>query len=206
MAPPPDINRDPPVFVGLTGAVAAGKSEALAAFARLGAATLSTDAVTHELLGRAAVRERLVERWGEEVVAGGQVERARVGEIVFGRSDELAWLESVLHPLVGARIVEWRQSLPAGTSVAVVEVPLLFEAAMEDAFDTTVAVIADDEIRDARLRERGQAGLEGREERQLDQAEKEHRADHVIRNDASLEELDGKVNDLIEKLHKGGRG
>ena len=71
MAPPPDINRDPPVFVGLTGAVAAGKSEALAAFARLGAATLSSDAVTHELLGTAAVRERLVERWGEEVVAGG---------------------------------------------------------------------------------------------------------------------------------------
>ena len=57
---------------------------------------------------------------------------------------------------------------------------------MEDAFDATLAVVADDELRDARLRERGQAGLEGREDRQLDQAEKERRADHVIRNDASL--------------------
>ncbi len=70
-----------------------------------------------------------------------------------------------------------------------VEVPLLFEAAMEGAFDATVAVIADDAIREQRLAERGQPGLEGREERQLDQDEKARRADHVIRNDGSLEEL-----------------
>jgi dephospho-CoA kinase len=200
VAPPPDINRAPPVFVGLTGAVAAGKSEALAAFARLGAATLSTDAVTHELLGRAAVRERLVERWGEEVVAGGQVERARVGEIVFGRSDELAWLESVLHPLVGARIVEWRQSLPAGTSVAVVEVPLLFETGMENAFDATVCVVADDSIRAARAGDRGTELLEGRSGRQLSQDEKAARATHVISNDGSLAELEERVARLMPEL------
>jgi dephospho-CoA kinase len=87
-----------------------------------------------------------------------------------------------------------------------VEVPLLFEAAMEDAFDATVAVVAEDELRDARLRERGQAGLQGREERQLDQAEKERRADHVIRNDGSLEELEGEVNQLIDQLRQGGGG
>jgi dephospho-CoA kinase len=200
VAPPPDINRAPPVFVGLTGAVAAGKSEALAAFARLGAATLSTDAVTHELLGRAAVRERLVERWGEQVVAGGQVERARVGEIVFVRSDELAWLESVLHPLVGARIVEWRQSLPAGTSVAVVEVPLLFETGMENAFDATVCVVADDSVRAARAGDRGTELLEGRSGRQLSQDEKAARATHVISNDGSLAELEERVARLMPEL------
>jgi dephospho-CoA kinase len=77
---------------------------------------------------------------------------------------------------------------------------------MEDAFDATLAVVADDEHRDARLRERGQAGLAGREDRQLDQVEKERRADHVIRNDASLEELDREVNQLIDELRKGGGG
>jgi dephospho-CoA kinase len=77
---------------------------------------------------------------------------------------------------------------------------------MEDAFDATLAVVADDGIRDARLRERGQAGLEGREDRQLDQEEKVRRADHVIRNDASLEELDREVNELIDQLRKGGGG
>ena len=77
---------------------------------------------------------------------------------------------------------------------------------MQDAFDATLAIIASDEVRDARLRERGHGGLEGREERQLDQAEKGRRADHVIRNDASLEELDREVKKLIEELRKGGSG
>ena len=76
---------------------------------------------------------------------------------------------------------------------------------MEDAFDATLAVVADDEIRDRRLRERGQAGLEGREERQLDQDEKRRRADHLIRNDGSLEELESKVKDLLSEL-RGEKG
>ena len=123
-----------------------------------------------------------------------------MSEIVFNDRDELAWLESVTHPRVGAHVLEWRQGLGPEVQLAVVEVPLLFEAAMEDAFDATVAVVADDELRDARLRERGQGGLAGREERQLDQAEKERRADHVIRNDASLEELESEVRKVIEQL------
>jgi dephospho-CoA kinase len=97
-------------------------------------------------------------------------------------------------------VFEWRQGLDPGVPLAVVEVPLLFEAAMEDAFDATVAVVADDGIRDARLRERGQGGLAGRERRQLDQAEKERRADHVIRNDASLQELEARVREVMEQL------
>ncbi len=199
MGPPPDINREP-VFVGLTGAVAAGKSEAMAAFARLGAATLSSDAVTHELLGGSEVREQLVERWGEAVLVDGRVERARVGEIVFGRPDELAWLESVLHPLVGARIADWRQSLPADTSLAVVEVPLLFETGMERAFDATVCVVADDSVRAARAGARGTELLEGRSARQLSQEEKAARATHVISNDGSLAELEERVAQLIPAL------
>jgi dephospho-CoA kinase len=191
-------------FVGLTGGIGAGKSEALAAFERRGVAVLSTDKVAHDILDDEVVRTALVERWGEGIAPDGVVDRNRVGEIVFDDREELAWLESVTHPRVGAHVLEWRQSLGPDVDVAVVEVPLLFEAAMEDAFDTTLAVVADDEIRDARLRERGQAGLEGREGRQLDQAEKERRADHVIRNDASLEELDREVNQLIDELRKGG--
>jgi dephospho-CoA kinase len=187
-------------FVGLTGGIGAGKSEALAAFERQGAATLSTDRVAHDLLEDDQVRAALVERWGEEIAPDGQVDRDRVSEIVFSDRGELAWLESVTHPRVGAHVLEWRQNLGPEVPVAVVEVPLLFEAAMEDAFDATVAVVADDDLRDARLRERGQGGLAGREERQLDQAEKERRADHVIRNDASLEELESEVRMLIEQL------
>jgi dephospho-CoA kinase len=200
VAPPPDTRRHEPVFVGLTGAVASGKSEALAAFARLGAATLSSDAVTHELLDDSAVRERLVERWGEAVLVDGRVERARVGAIVFGRPDELAWLESVLHPLVGERIVEWRHSLPAETPLAVVEVPLLFETGLEGTFDATVCVVADDSTRAARAGDRLTELLEGRSGRQLSQDEKAARATHVISNDGSLAELEDQVARLVPAL------
>jgi dephospho-CoA kinase len=191
-------------FVGLTGGIGAGKSEVLAAFARLGAATLSTDQVTHELFSDPEVRDALIERWGDEIATGGEIDRGRVAEVVFADPGELAWLESQLHPRVSAHVLGWRSSLDPGTDVAVVEVPLLFEAAMEDAFDATVAVIAADEVRERRLRERGQPGLAGREERQLDQAEKAARADYVLRNDGTLEELERTVGELLEELPRTG--
>ena len=194
------------LFVGLTGGIGAGKSETLAAFERFGAATLSTDRVTHELLGDDEVRAALTEHWGEQVAPNGTVDRNRVGEIVFGNPDELAWLESVLHPRVGVHVFQWRENLDPEIGVAVVEVPLLFEAAMEDVFDATVAVIASDPIREERLRERGQAGLEGREERQLDQDEKGRKADHVIRNEGSIEELESKVKEVMDRVLAGGPG
>ena len=192
-------------FIGLTGGIGAGKSEALEAFERAGAATLSTDRVAHDLLDRDDVRELLLERWGPEVAPEDAVDRARVAEIVFERPDELRWLESQTHPRVGEAVMKWRQELGSEVGVAVVEVPLLFEAAMEGAFDATVAVIADDATREQRLAERGQPGLRGREQRQLDQDEKARRADHVIRNDGRLEDLSDEVRRVIAEVAGEGK-
>jgi dephospho-CoA kinase len=186
-------------FIGLTGGIGAGKSEVLDAAQRLGAATLSTDRVSHDLLDREDVTAALVERWGEDVAPGGNIDRERVAEIVFESPSELAWLESQIHPRVGEEVLEWRRELDPEVEVAVIEVPLLFEAAMEGAFDETVAVIADDRIRERRLKERGQAGLGGREGRQLDQDEKASRADHVIRNDGSLDDLERAVGEVLRE-------
>lgn len=193
-------------FIGLTGGIGAGKSEALAAFERAGAATLSTDRVAHDLLDREDVRALLVERWGPEVAPGGQVDRDRVARIVFEDADQLRWLESQTHPRVGEAVLEWREQLGPGVEVAVVEVPLLFEAAMEGAFDATVAVVAPDAVRDERLAARGQPGLGGRESRQLGQDEKAARADYVIENDGTLAELDRRVRELLGELGGEGEG
>jgi dephospho-CoA kinase len=194
-----------PVLIGLTGGIGAGKSEALAAFGRQGAATISTDEVVHDLLRTEEVRARLVERWGEGVAREGEVDRARVAEIVFDRPEELAWLEGELHPRVAERLVAWRRELPPGTKAAVAEVPLLFEAGMEGAFDTVVCVIADDELRERRAAGRELAVLEGRSGRQLSQAEKAARATHVIRNDGTLADLDASVAGLMDSLTKGAQ-
>ena len=189
-----------PVFIGLSGAIASGKSEALAAFGRLGAATLSTDAVTHQILDEPATLERLVERWGPEVGPGGKVDRAKVGEIVFERPDELRWLESVLHPLVGERVLAWREELDGSSELAVVEVPLLFEAGMEPCLDATLVVVAPDERRAEWAGERGTGAVEGRSARQLTQAEKVERATFTVVNDGDLDDLEAALRGLWPRL------
>jgi dephospho-CoA kinase len=191
-----------PLKIGLTGGIAAGKSEALKAFARLGAATLSSDAVVHELLESEALRERLAERWGPDVVADGGVDRAKIGEIVFAQPEELSWLEQQIHPLVQERTAGWLLSLPTETDVAVVEVPLLFEAGSDKVFDTTVAVVTADEVRRERAAARGHALVDEREARQLPQPEKAARAEHVIENDGSVEDLERALSALLAKLRR----
>lgn len=189
-----------PLTIGLTGGIAAGKSEALAAFERLGAATISSDAVVHELLDSEPLLGRVTERWGEDVAPDGRVDRAKIGEIVFADPGELKWLESQIHPLVGERIGAWLGSLGADAGVAVVEVPLLFEGEMAPAFDTTVAVVAADGVRRARAEARGHTLVDEREARQLPQEEKAGRAEHVIENDGSLEDLEWRLSALLAKL------
>jgi dephospho-CoA kinase len=191
-----------PLTIGLTGGIAAGKSEALAAFGRLGAATLSSDAVVHELLESGELKRRLVERWGPEVAPPAGVDRSRIGSIVFADPEELVWLEAQIHPLVGARTAAWLQSLPAETEFAVVEVPLLFEGGREEVFDTTVAVVAAEAVRRERAAARGHALVDEREARQLTQDEKAARAEHVVANDGSVEDLERDLSALLAKLRR----
>jgi len=190
-----------PLTIGLTGGIAAGKSEALAAFGRLGAATLSADAVVHDLLEGEPLRREMTERWGAEVApAGAPTDRGRIGGIVFADPEELAWLESKIHPAVGAETAAWIAGLPDEVEVAVVEVPLLFEGEMAPVFDTTVAVVTADEVRRARAEARGHTLVGEREARQLSQAEKADRAEHVIENDGTVEELEQRLSALVAKL------
>lgn len=191
-----------PLKIGLTGGIAAGKSEALKAFARLGAATLSSDVVVHELLESSELGNRLVERWGADVAPDGKIDRAKIGEVVFADPEELTWLESQIHPLVQERTAAWLLGLPEETEVAVVEVPLLFEVGGDRPFDTTVAVVTADEVRRERAAARGHALVDEREARQLAQLEKAERAEHVIENDGSVEDLEQALSALLAKLRR----
>ena len=192
MAPAPA--GAPLLFIGLTGGIGAGKSEALAALARLGAATLSTDAVVHELLDTAEVSDLLVERLGAKVAPGGRTDRRAVAEVVFDRPAEREWLEGVLWPRVR---VEAGETPPRA---AVVEVPLLFEAGADYGFDATVAVVADDRVRSSRADARGHAGLEARSARQLSQDEKARRATFVVHNDGDLALLERELERVLVKM------
>ena len=193
----------PPPFVGLTGGMGAGKSEALKALGDLGAATLSTDAVVHDLLASDELRDELVARFGERVAPGGQIDRNEVAALVFERADERKCLEDILWPRVGARVNSWREEMNArepAPRALVVEVPLLFEAGMEAVFDHTIAVTAGEQVRAERTGARGHAAVESRDSRQLSQKEKAERAEYVVENDGSLDELRGSLSELLENI------
>jgi dephospho-CoA kinase len=189
-----------PVAVAITGGIGAGKSEALRAFARHGAATVSSDEIVHHLLQRDDVKQQVVARMGNGVVApDGSLDRGAVATVVFNDRDALAWLEELLHPLVSVEYLNWREQLAEladAPRVSVTEVPLLYEAGSESRFDKVVLVTAPRKLRDARTHDRSA----GREERFIPDAEKRKRADYVYVNTGSLEELDEFVGRVMHDL------
>jgi dephospho-CoA kinase len=190
-------------FVGLTGGLGAGKSTALAALHRLGAETISSDAIVHELYEQGQLREAVVARWGERVAPGGVVDRAAVAQQAFAGDGERRWLEEQVWPLVGARVADWLERARArrpAPPAAVVEVPLLFEAGLEGIYDATIAVLAAEDIRAQRAATRGHEAVGERDARQLPQEEKARRATYVVRNDGTVEELEAQLSALLAKL------
>jgi dephospho-CoA kinase len=190
-------------FVGLTGGLGAGKSTALAALARLGAETISSDQVVHELYAGEQLRDAVVARWGPEVAPGGVVDRGAVAAKAFAGEEERKWLEAEIWPLVGARVAVWLEaarSREPAPPAAVVETPLLFEAGMEGIYDATIAVLAGESLRSERAAARGHALVAERDARQLSQEEKASRATYVVCNDGTVGELEAQLSAVLAKL------
>ena len=200
---PAGQGRGRPISVAITGGIGAGKSTALSAFRRQGAATVSSDEIVHHLLrSDDEVRRALIDRLGEGIVGDdGQIDRSRVGDIVFRDRKLLAWLEELLHPRVAREYLEWRQrlaELPDPPAVCVTEVPLLYEAGGEERFDVVVALTASPRIR-AR---RGRPVPEARAGRQLPDEEKLSRAHYAYLNNRSLEDLEAFVAGVMSELRQ----
>jgi dephospho-CoA kinase len=190
-------------FVGLTGGLGSGKSTALATLAALGAAVLSSDAVVHELYAGEELRDAVVERFGDEVAPGGVVDRRALAERAFARDQDRAWLERLLWPMVAARVADWLRDVRARTPApraAVVEVPLLFEAGLDDLYDATIAVVAGEQVRARRAAGRGHALVDERAARQLPQQEKARRATFVVHNDGTVRDLERDLSGVLGKL------
>jgi dephospho-CoA kinase len=173
----------------------------LRAFARHGAAVVSSDEIVHTLLREdSAVKSAIVERLGRQILdAGGEIDRGRVAGIVFADREELDWLEGLLHPRVVETYLRWRAELRAQgdpPAVCVTEVPLLYEVGADERFDVVVAVTASPEVRVSRL----VRPLQDRERRLMPDSEKLARADFAYVNDGSLGDLDQFVSDVVAKL------
>jgi dephospho-CoA kinase len=190
-------------FVGLTGGMGSGKSTALKLLEGLGAEVLSSDAVVHELYEGPQLRDAVVARFGADVAPGGVVDRAAVAQRAFASVEERAWLEAQVWPLVAARVQEWlaaARAMRPAPRAAVVEVPLLFEAGLDDLYDATIAVVAAESVRRLRADARGHALIDERVARQLSQEEKARRATFVVANDGSEDDLQRELSAVLAKL------
>jgi dephospho-CoA kinase len=190
-----------PIAVAITGGIGAGKSSALRAFARHGAATVSSDEIVHHLLATDEdVKQALVERLGEGILGDdGRPDRGRIADVVFADPEALAFLEALLHPLVAREYLTWREQLgrlPNPPRVCVTEVPLLYETGGQTRFDKVVVVTAPRQLREQRSR----VARDDRHQRLLPDREKVKRADFVYVNTGTPQELDAWVAGVMAEL------
>ena len=151
------------------------------------------------------MRDAVVARWGEEIAPGGAVDREQIARRAFADPAERAWLEGLLWPLVARRVVQWREEVERRDPrprAAVVETPLLFEAGMDGVYDATIAIVADEAVRDARAQARGHHAVDERAARQLPQAEKQRRATYSVRNDGTFDELESELAVILERVSR----
>ncbi|MFB7585599.1 dephospho-CoA kinase [Streptomyces sp. NPDC056169] len=192
--------------VGLTGGIGAGKSEVSRLLVSYGAVLIDADRIAREVVepgtpGLAAV----VAAFGDGVLTeGGTLDRPKLGSIVFADADRLATLNSIVHPLVGARSAEL-ESLAGAGDVVVHDVPLLTENGLAPLYDLVVVVDASPETQlDRLVRLRGMAESEARA-RMTAQAARAQRlaiADLVIDNDGPLEALEPQVRKVWDELER----
>lgn len=196
-----------PIRVALTGGIGSGKSTALLMFAARGAAVCESDEIVHRLIDRADVRQRIGKSLGMDPVPAGEEGRGRIAQVVFADDAQLIRLEEIIFPLVAGEIDRWFATEEvAKAPLAVIELPMLFEAGMADLFDHVVLVTAPAELRKSRHEGRvGLADFERRAARQLPEDQKRARSDFIYDNTGSPEELDEFIAGVIAKI-LGDRG
>ncbi len=197
--------------VGLTGNIASGKSSVTKIWRRLGAVVIDADELARRAVepGTDALRD-IEARWGPRILdSDGRLDRAALGEIVFQDSEARRALEAIVHPAVARlRDDEHRAAEAAGESVVVSDIPLLFEVGMEKDFDSIVLVDAPEATRRDRLmRDRGlsREAADRVMATQMPASEKQSRANHVINNSGTLDDLEIAARDVWARLVEESR-
>lgn len=193
-------------WIGLTGGIATGKSTVAQMLRQAGGTVIDADAIAHEaLVASSPVLPQIVSVFGKDILdKKGDVQRSLLGQKIFKNKQQRLLLEAITHPFVRGRVAQLRAGAEARREkVAFYDVPLLFEKDMQEDFDKVVVVTCDKDLQLARLMTRNSLSQEDAQERiaaQWPLAEKEKRADILIRNDGSLDDLQKQVNQLLQKI------
>ena len=197
------------VRVALTGGIATGKSYCLSQFASLGAAVIDADRLARDaVVSGSRALDAIVARFGPSMLrADGTLDRSALGRLVFSDRAARADLEAIVHPEVYRRIGEWLATLPSGTRIAIADIPLLFETGHTHDFDRVVVVACDPDEQLRRLMARDgltEHDARARLDAQWPIAEKEARADYVIRTDGTAADTGARVRAVHEQLLADG--
>mgnify|MGYP003340586743 FL=1 len=188
--------------VALTGGIGSGKSEIGAIFAQLGAIVIDSDQLSREVIERGTPGfDEVVASFGDEILKDGNINRVKLGEIVFAQPKNRALLESIIHPKVRAAFNEIAASLDKD-AVLINEIPLLVETNSKSAFDKIIAINAPIEVRKQRLRSKGflDSEIDRRIAAQVTDTSRSAIADYVIENNSSLESLHGQIENIYKEL------
>ena len=184
--------------VALTGGIGSGKSTVADFLDELGAYVIDSDQLARDVVERGTPGyEAVLAAFGDGILANGEIDRAKLAEIVFKDATARATLESIIHPLVRDAAEKMVKSLPAD-AVVINQIPLLVETDGAKRFDFVITVSADEDIRRRRLIERGMKDYEitKRLAAQVNDAAREAIAHSVIRNNGSIDELRQVVEEL----------
>jgi dephospho-CoA kinase len=195
------------VLAALTGGIATGKSYCLGRVAALGVPVIDADRLARDAVAPGTRGlEAVVGRFGREILRpDGALDRSALGRIVFADSAARADLEAIVHPDVYRRIREWSVNLPPGTSVAIADIPLLFETGHQNDFDKVIVCACEPEEQVRRLMARDgltESDARARLAAQWPITDKVERADYVIRTDGTHSETDRRVGDVLERLKR----
>lgn len=198
------------VRVALTGGIASGKSHVLAAFVARGVPTIDADVIAREVVAPGTPgADAILARFGAAVLGpDGQLDRRRLGSLVFEDPAARQDLEAIVHPAVYRRIEHWLAGLGPAVPLAVADIPLLFETSRTSDFDAiVVAACSDDEqLRRTMTRDHlSEAEARARIAAQWPLSEKIDRADYVIWTTGTAEETARRVGETIERITSGGR-
>jgi dephospho-CoA kinase len=202
---PLTVHRGRMFNVGLVGGIGSGKSTVAQILEELGCFVSRSDQTAHELLARTDIKAQLVSWWGKEILArDGQIDRQRVGAIVFNRPEERTRLQELLHPLIHEVRAQQRElARQRGHKIFVIDAPLLFEAGLDKECESVLFV---DSPRSSRLtrvaasRGWSEHELDRREGAQLPINEKRARSSNVVINDADLATLRKRVEAWFELI------
>jgi dephospho-CoA kinase len=191
--------------VALTGGIATGKSYCLAQFASLGVPVIDADRLSRDAVAPGSrALAAIATRFGASMLLpDGRLDRSSLGRLVFNDRAARADLEAIVHPEVYRRIGEWLATLPPRTRIAIADIPLLFETGHTHDFDRVVVAACDPREQLRRLITRDgltERDARARLESQWPIAEKEARADYVIRTDGTASDTDAQVRTIYELL------